>query len=395
MLEKLIQEKVITAVKSAYDVDVEEVVVEHPNLESWGDYATNIGLMLAKTLKQSPLEIAKTLSYELSASPICHTFDGKVVKVFEKIYHAPPGFVNFILSNEWLYLTLHTIQKEAKNYGTCAFGDKKRVLIEYSNPNPNKPLHIGHARNNFLGVAVANILEAVGYDVIKANYVNTWGTHICKAMLMYQKYGNNEEPTKQPDHYVGDFYIMYEQKEQEDPELKEEVAEMFRKLEAGDKETHALWEKIVGWSKEGWERTYADQGVEFDVWFHQHDYKDSGKEVVQLALDKGIAEKDPSGAVIARLEKYDIPDKVLLRSDGTSVYSTQDLQMAMDNVKEYDLDKRIYVVDYRQSDYFSQIFKVLEVFGPEWADKLYHLSYGTIELPEGKMSSRKGLVVRG
>jgi arginyl-tRNA synthetase len=210
---------------------------------------------------------------------------------------------------------------------------------------------------------------------------------------MYKKYGNNAEPNKKPDHFVGDFYAMYEKDVETKPELAQELAQLFQKLESGDTETLDLWKRIVGWTYEGWQTTYANEHIAFDVWMYQSNYKITGKDVVQLALERGVAEKDPTGAVIARLEKYGLPDKVMLRRDGTSVYATQDTQLAKDSYEKYHFDKRIYVVDNRQTDYFKQLFKILELLGFSWYDKLYHLSYGVVSLPEGQMSSRQGLVV--
>lgn len=390
---QVIQDNLKKAVSSLYSVDISNILVEHPKYEDWGDYATNLPMVLANKLNQSPVEIAKSLTYELESYGCVFEMDGVSYNTFERVYFAPPGFINFVLSKKWLYHNLFSINSLGASYGSSEAGQDKKILIEYSQPNPNKPLHIGHARNNFLGSSISNILSFVGYDVTTANYVNNWGTHIVKAMLMYKKHGNGSEPDKQSDHFVGDFYAMYEQEEHNNPSIKEEVAEMFQRLEASDPEVTELWKKIVGWTIDGWKRTYGDQGIEFDTWFYQSDYTNSGKDIVNLALEKGIAEKDESGAIIARLEKYDIPDKVLLRADGTSLYSTQDLQMAKDNIEQLGLDSRVYVVDYRQSDYFRQLFKILEIFGFSWATRLHHLSYGTVELPEGKMSSRKGLVI--
>jgi len=188
--------------------------------------------------------------------------------------------------------------------------------------------------------------------------------------------------------------VMYETEVEKNPALADEAAELLRKWEAGDKETRDLWEKMNNWIYEGWKKTYEDENVHFDIWEYESKNIYSGKEIVQIALDKGLAEKDETGAVIARLERYGIPDKVLLRSDGTSVYSTKDLQLAKDGYEKYKFDQRLYVVDYRQSDYFKQVFKILEILGFDWAKRLHHVSYGTVELPEGKMSSRAGLVVK-
>jgi len=371
--------------KQKWDIDKKDITIEHPTDNKWGDFATNVSMEIAKELKKPPMEIAKELSAEL--------IKDLDKNLFEKIETAQPGFINFTFSTKWLVKEMEILISKKDKYGTSSIGKGKKVLIEFSQPNPNKQLHIGHSRNNFLGSSLSNLYKFVGFNVIKANYMNDWGTHICKAMLMYKKYGDGKEPNKQPDHFVGDFYKMYNEKEDENPQLKKEVAEMFSKLEAGDQETTKLWGKIIGWVKKGWETTYFNENVEFDTWFNQSDYKNSGKEIVQLAVKKGVAEKDETGAVIARLEKYGIPDKVLLRSDGTSIYSTQDLQMAKDNMEKLGLEKRLYVVDSRQNDYFKQIFKILEILGFNWVSGLYHVSYGMVSLPEGNVASRTGVAI--
>jgi arginyl-tRNA synthetase len=393
----MIKENIIGSVKDLYDLELKDVHVEHPDNEKWGDYATNVAMEIAGTVKQTPTEIAKNLCYKLQKMDINFERGGKKYQIFEKIETAPQGFINFKLSSIWLHSVLYDISLQSDNYGASDIGGKKKVVVEYSQPNPNKPMHIGHARNNFLGSSVSNILKFAGYEVVQINYLNDWGTHICKSMLMYKKYGEGKEPDKKTDHFVGDFYTMYEQELEKNPqaekELEKELAEMFRDLERGDPETVKLWKKIVGWAYEGWEKTYRDQNVKFDEWMYQSEYRDLGKEIVKLALEKKIAEKDETGAVIARLQKYDIPDKVLLRSDGTSVYSTQDLQLAKDSFDKFRFDKRLYVVDFRQSDYFKQIFKILDILGFAWAKNLHHVAYGVVKLPEGHMSSRKGLVI--
>ena len=390
-LKILLEENIIAAIKTVHGIELEKVEVFHPENLTHGDYSTNIALILSKKLEQSPLEIAKNLCYEIQSRELSKTTDDSEIQIFQNIEFAKPGFINFVLSNEWLKHLLTYDKEITKYYRENSFS--KNVLIEYSQPNPNKPMHIGHARNNFLGSSLVNIFKHMGYKALGVNYMNDWGTHICKSMLMYKKFHEGEEPTKKPDHYVGDLYISYEREEAKNPEVKEEVTEMFRKLENGDKETLVLWKKVTGWAYKGWEKTYKDQNVDFETWFYQSNYKDSGKDVINKAIEVGIAEKDETGAVIARLEKYGIPDKVLLRADGTSVYATQDIQLAKDGYDKYKFEQRLYVVDYRQGDYFSQIFKVAEILGYAWADKLHHVSYGTVELPEGKMSSRKGLVI--
>lgn len=407
-IKNLIEENIKKAVKNLYNKSLSYVLVEHPENEEFGDYSTNVALVISKDLGKKPMDVAEEIVHELNSfdtafTPNCDSKErenkeenskkDEKYTMFSRIHNVSPGFINIQLSHSWLNNLLFSSVTEKEKYTKENLGDMKTLLVEYSQPNPNKPMHIGHTRNNFLGSSLSSIFRYLGYNVIEANYMNDWGTHICKSMLMYKKYKEGEKPNKKPDHFVGDLYVMYEVEEEKNPAIKEELAEMFRKLESGDEKTLELWKKITTWVYEGWEQTYKDEGIHFDDWLYQHDYKDSGKEIVKTAIEKGIAEKDETGAVIARLEKFGIPDKVLLRSDGTSVYSTQDLQLAKDSYEKFKFDKRLYVVDYRQSDYFKQIFKILEIFGFSWADKLFHVAYGTVELPEGKMSSRKGIIV--
>lgn len=392
-MKKILSENVKKAVKSVIEGAVVEVVIEKPEKDGFGDYSTNVALAVAGKFHRKPMDLANYIANEIRGYDLTFKNDSLTYPILEKIEVAAPGFINFYLSEHYLKFQMLEVVKEGDKYGSIDLGKNRKVIVEYSQPNPNKPMHIGHARNNFLGSSLAEIFKFAGYDVLKVNYLNDWGTHICKSMLMYQKYGENREPDKKPDHFVGDFYIRYEREFEDNPELEKELSALFIKLESGDPETLELWEKIVSWAYEGWEQTYKDENVDFDVWMYQSNYKESGKEVVQKAQDMGVAEKDETGAVIARLEKYGLPDKVLLRKDGTSVYATQDMQLAKDSYEKYQFDKRLYVVDNRQSDYFKQLFKILELLGFEWADKLYHVGYGVVNLPEGGMSSRTGLVV--
>ncbi len=392
-IKKLLAENVKKAVKSVAGIDVESISLERPENADFGDYSTNVAMVMAKANHLDPYELAKKLADEISSYDMVFKYDTLTYPFFSKIQAVKPGFVNFFLSEDFLKFNMLAVENAKEAYGASRIGKDKRIIVEFSQPNPNKPMHIGHARNNFLGSSLSEIFKFAGYDVIRTNYLNDWGTHICKSMLMYQKYGGGRDPGKKSDHFVGDFYIKYEQEVESKPELEKELLALFNKLEAGDPETVKLWEKIVEWAYKGWEQTYREENVEFDVWMYQSNYKETGKEVVRLALEKGVAEKDETGAVIARLEKYGIPDKVLLRKDGTSVYVTQDTELAKDSYEKYKFDKRLYVVDSRQSDYFRQLFKIMELLGFEWADRLYHVGYGVVSLPEGGMSSRKGLVV--
>ena len=391
---QIIKNNVKEAVRSLYSVDLSDVYVEHPENEEFGDFSTNVGMVLSKDLRRNPLEIAKDIAKEVHDSNIEFESDGSKYPIFSKIEAVTPGFINFSLSEYFLKNEMSNVISKRSEYGSSTLGEGKIVIVEYSAPNPNKQMHIGHSRNNFIGSSLAHIFSFVGYNVIKMNYMNDWGTHICKSMLMYKKYGNNLEPNKKSDHFVGDFYRMYEEESEKDPEgLGKELADMFIKLESGDKETLDLWRKITNWAYEGWKTTYENEGASFDVCEYQSKFTKSGREIVERAIKEGIAEKDSTGAVIAKLEKYGIPDKVLLRQDGTSIYITQDMYMAKENYEKYNFNKRFYVVDKRQSDYFKQLFRILELLGFDWAKKLYHVAYGYISLPEGAMSSRVGNVV--
>lgn len=396
IISNIIKEKIKEVVKNIYSIDVENFTVEHPNVESWGDYATNVALVLAKNVKQSPIEIAKKLSYELDNNKLEMSLGNDAsqkVNLLEKVEFVAPGFINFTLSEDWLHYVLTDIMLQAENYGSSDFGGKKTVLVEYSQPNSNKPQHIGHARNNFLGSSLANILEFVGYQVIRSNYVGDIGVHICKSMLMYMKHGDGKQPDKKSDHFVGDYYIMFEREVQANPDLEKEAQELLRKLEGGDKDVKDLWIKMNTWVYDGWAQTYADQKIDFDIWEYESESMHIGKEIAEEAVTKGLAERQADGSIIARLEQYGLPDKILLRADGTTVYSTKDLQLAKNGYEKYKFFKRLYVVDERQGDYFKQIFKILELMEFPWAKDLHHVSYGYVKLPEGNMSSRKGLVV--
>ncbi|OGC49986.1 arginine--tRNA ligase [candidate division WWE3 bacterium RIFCSPHIGHO2_01_FULL_40_23] len=388
-LVKIIRKAVTEAGISCPD----KINLEHPADEKWGDYSTNVAMVIAKDLKQSPLEIANKISYRLQGLVPTLIIKHNEYSLFSVVETVKPGFINFRISEKWLQDNVHNLSKTDYDYRVREIGMDKTILVEYSQPNPNKPQHIGHARNNFLGNSISRILRFLGFKVLETNYINDWGLHICKSMLMYKKYGAGKKPDKKADHFVGDFYIMFETEVEKDPRLLEEAKELFRKLEAGDGETVKIWKKIVNWAYEGWEKTYNDQGIKFDLVQKQSDIVEKGKEIANLALKKGLAEKDETGAIIAKLEKYGIPDKVLLRSDGTSIYSTQDLELAKESFEKYGLYKRLYVVDHRQDDYFRQIFKILEIFDFPWAGNLYHVSYGEVRLPEGAMSSRIGLVI--
>ena len=392
-IKKITEELISNATHKLYGLETLNIEVDVPENESFGDYSTNISFGIAKTLDRIPFQVAVELAQEVLSENPKIEFEGDTYSIFEKIEPHAPGFINFTLSDKFLFHNTLDINLVDNSYGSANFGKGKKIIVEYSQPNTNKPLHIGHARNNFIGSSLSKILSYCGYEVIKTNYVGDIGIHICKSMLMYMKHGGTALPDKKSDHYVGDFYTMYELEHEKNPEIEKEAQELLRRWEAGDKEVKAVWEKMNSWVYEGWKKTYSDQKVEFDVWEYESEKIDVGKEIALLALEKGLAEKDGTGAIIARLEKYGLPDKVLLRSDGTSVYSTKELQLAKESYDKYKFDKRLYVVDVRQADYFKQLFKIIELLGFDWSEKLVHIAYGMVSLPQGKMSSRAGLVV--
>lgn len=387
-------ENIKRSIKNIYDMDVDSIPLEHPDNEKFGDYSTSISLIIAKKLKKIPLDIAEEIVRDLNDQEILFENSFGRYPLFSSITAVAPGFINFKFSDLFLKNQLSEVLTKGDSFGSNKKGEGKMIVIEFSAPNPNKPLHIGHSRNNFLGSSLSEIFLFSGFNVVRMNYMNDWGTHICKSMLMYKKHGEGREPDKKPDHFVGDFYRMYEVEHEKTPEqLDLELADMFKKMESKDKETLDLWKKITGWAYKGWETTYENENVVFDRCEYQSNYTKAGKDIIDLAIKKGVAEKDVSGAVIAKLEEYGLPNKVLLRSDGTPIYITQDIQLAKENYERYNFEKRIYVVDKRQSDYFKQLFKFLELIGYKWAGKLFHLAYGWVSLPEGAMSSRAGTVV--
>lgn len=321
------------------------------------------------------------------------------------------GFLNLSLSDSyWISLLNDTIVNE--QFGVYEKNGKK-LMVEYSSPNTNKPLHLGHIRNNLLGYSVAEILKAYGYDVIKANLVNDRGIHICKSMLAWQKYGNGETPASsglKGDHLVGKYYVVFDkeykkeidalkQEGQTEEEAKKnaplikEAQTMLQQWEAGDKEVIDLWKTMNGWVYAGFEKTYKQLGVDFDKFYYESETYLLGKDIIQEGLEKGVFFKKEDNSVWIDLTDEGLDEKLVLRGDGTSVYITQDLGTAQLKYDEFQMDESIYVVGNEQDYHFKVLFAILKKLGKSWADGLYHLSYGMVDLPSGKMKSREGTVV--
>lgn len=336
---------------------------------------------LAKQMKKSPAEIAKELSQKIKLPK----------ETLIKKVEASGPYLNFYAN--WSAMGQELLEKIDEKYGASEIGRKEKVMIEFSEPNPNKPMHIGHARNTFLGDSLSRIMSAAGYDVVRVNYYNDSGIHVAKTVLGYLKWGGGKIPDKKSDHFVGAFYEKFNAEAAKNPQLEREARELLKKIEAGDKETTALWKKVRGWCIDGFNETYRRLGITFDIVLFESDFEKAGREVVKRATELGIAFKDKDGEIVAKLEPYGMPNCIILRSDGTTLYATKDLAVAAYKFDKYRVKKSIYVVGAEQEQYLAQIFKMLELLGYENARNMHHLRYGLVMLPEGKMSSRKGIVV--
>ena len=394
---------VINGLKVLYGQDVPAAQVQlQKTKKEFEGHLTLVVFPFLRMSKKGPEQTAQEIGEYLKANePSVAAFN--VIK----------GFLNLtIASSAWIEL-LNGIHAD-KEYGIIAATDNSPlVMIEYSSPNTNKPLHLGHVRNNLLGNALANIVMANGNKVVKTNIVNDRGIHICKSMLAWLKYGNGETPEssgKKGDHLVGDYYVAFdkhykaevaelmekgmtkEEAEAASP-LMNEAREMLVKWEAGDSEVRALWAKMNNWVYEGFDETYRKMGVSFDKIYYESNTYLEGKEKVVEGLEKGFFYKKEDGSVWADLTADGLDHKLLLRADGTSVYMTQDIGTAKLRFADYPIDKMIYVVGNEQNYHFQVLSILLDKLGFEWGKSLVHFSYGMVELPEGKMKSREGTVV--
>ena len=358
------------------------ITLETPPDSKLGDYAFPC-FGLAKQLKKSPVEIAKDLALKIKSN--------KYIKEIKSTGPYVNFFVNESILNE---IILNEVLKQKEKYGSSS--NKQKVVIEFPAPNTNKPLHLGHVRNMLIGESLSRILEFNGCKVFRVNLNNDRGVHICKSMLAYKKWGDAKTPEsekKKSDHFVGDFYVLYNRKLKENPGLDKEAQDMLRKWESGDKETLELWKKMNNWAIKGFNETYKIFGIKHDKTYNESQHYDKAKDIVLDNLKKGIFKKDEEENIYAELEKYNLPNKILLRADRTTVYMTQDLMLAQLKYNDFKMDKSIYVVGSEQKLHFKQLFKILELIGFKNYDGCYHLAYGMIALPEGKMKSREGTIV--
>ncbi len=382
--EQLIAAKASEAVKAIYgaDIDAAALQVQPTRKEFEGDY-TLVVFPLLKISRQAP---------DVTGNAI----GGWLLENCAEIaaFNSVKGFLNLSLSGVYWQEQLAAVSSDPEFGRLPSTG--RRIMVEFSSPNTNKPLHLGHVRNNLLGASVSDLLKAAGNEVIKVTLVNDRGVHICKSMYAWQQRFDGATPEstgKKGDHLVGDCYVEYARMEKEDPSVIDKVHEMLVKWEEGDPEVRALWEKMNSWVFDGFDKTYKALGITFDKTYYEHDTYLLGKELVQRGLDMGVFQRDPDGSVWCDLTADGLDRKLLLRSDGTSVYITQDLGTAEKRFEEYHLDSHIYVVGDEQNYHFQVLKLILKKLGFDWADQIYHLSYGMVELPEGKMKSREGTVV--
>lgn len=402
-IDNIIAQAVCEAVKSLYGVDFEpgKITLQATRKEFEGNL-TVVVFPFLKASKKSPEATANEIGEYLAAN--CDA-----VKSFNVI----KGFLNIVVEPAfWCNMLKHIAA--TPDYGfKAATNDSELVMIEYSSPNTNKPLHLGHVRNNLLGYSLSLIMKANGYKVVKTNIVNDRGIHICKSMLAWQKWGNGitpEKAGKKGDHLIGDFYVMFdkhykdevkqlmaagmsEDEAKEKSPLMVEARKMLQRWEAGDEEVRSVWRMMNQWVYDGFNETYRRMGVDFDKIYYESETYLEGKEKVLEGLEKGIMYRKEDGSVWADLTADGLDHKLLLRSDGTSVYMTQDIGTAKLRYQDYPIDKMIYVVGNEQNYHFQVLSLLLDKLGFKWGKDLVHFSYGMVELPEGKMKSREGTVV--
>ncbi len=403
-IESIIAEGVVKAVKELYGADIEpKTVTPSATKKEFEGDLTVVVFPLLKASRKAP---------EATASEIGEWLE-KNLEAVQK-FNVVKGFLNITVNPAFWLGLLHEIAADADFGIRKADDDSDLVMVEYSSPNTNKPLHLGHVRNNLLGYSLSQILKANGHKVVKTNIVNDRGIHICKSMLAWKKWGESATPEsvgKKGDHLIGDFYVAFdkhykaelkqlmeekglsEEEAEKNSPLMAEAREMLRKWEAGDEEVRGLWKMMNGWVYAGFDETYRRLGVDFDKIYYESDTYLEGKDLVLGGIEKGIMYRKEDGSVWADLTGDGLDHKLLLRADGTSVYMTQDIGTAKLRYQDFPIDKMIYVVGNEQNYHFQVLSLLLDKLGFKWGKDLTHFSYGMVELPEGKMKSREGTVV--
>lgn len=400
-MQNSLEQAIKKGFKEIYDVAVDLVEFQATNKDFEGDITVVIFAFL-RYVKGNPVEIGSKLGAYLKEN-VPEVADFNVVK----------GFLNLVISDEFFLNSFNEIYK-TQNFGFVTPNPaEKAVMVEYSSPNTNKPLHLGHIRNNLLGYSVAEIMKASGKKVYKTQIINDRGIHICKSMLAWQRFGNGATPEStglKGDKLVGNYYVAFDKAYKEEiaqliaagkteEEAKKqapillEAQEMLLKWEAGDEAVVSLWKTMNNWVYEGFNKTYQELGVDFDKNYYESTTYLLGKDVVADGLKKGVFYKKEDGSVWIDLTADGLDEKIVLRSDGTAVYMTQDIGTAIERFKDFDLSELVYTVGNEQDYHFKVLFLILKKLGFEWANNLHHLSYGMVDLPSGKMKSREGTVV--
>ena len=401
-LNDILKQHILQAVQELYNVSLENVELQQTKKEFVGD-VTLVVFSLLRHIKGNPVQIGEQIGTYLKEKVGNLVTDFNVIK----------GFLNLVIADTY-YLNFLTEIKDNPQFGLTTPNSKETILVEYSSPNTNKPLHLGHIRNNLLGYSVAEILKAAGHKVYKTQIINDRGIHICKSMVAWQRFGNGETPENtglKGDKLVGNYYVAFDKAYKE--EIQELIAqgkskekaekqapifiaaqEMLRQWEAGAPEVMKLWKQMNGWVYDGFAVTYKNLGVDFDSYYYESNTYLLGKDIVEQGLQKGVFFKKEDGSVWCDLTADGLDEKLVLRADGTSVYITQDMGTASQRVKDYpDVKGMVYTVGNEQDYHFKVLFLILKKLGYDWASHLYHLSYGMVDLPSGKMKSREGTVV--
>ena len=401
-LNDILKQHILQAVQELYNVSLENVELQQTKKEFVGD-VTLVVFSLLRHIKGNPVQIGEQIGTYLKEKVGNLVTDFNVIK----------GFLNLVIADTY-YLNFLTEIKDNLLFGLATPNSKEAILVEYSSPNTNKPLHLGHIRNNLLGYSVAEILKAAGHKVYKTQIINDRGIHICKSMVAWQRFGNGETPENtglKGDKLVGNYYVAFDKAYKE--EIQELIAqgkskeeaekqapifvaaqEMLRQWEAGDPEVMKLWKQMNGWVYDGFAVTYKNLGVDFNSYYYESNTYLLGKDIVEQGLQKGVFFKKEDGSVWCDLTADGLDEKLVLRADGTSVYITQDMGTAIQRVKDYpDVKGMVYTVGNEQDYHFKVLFLILKKLGYDWASHLYHLSYGMVDLPSGKMKSREGTVV--
>lgn len=401
-LSQLLENQIQNAIKEIFEINVDRIEFQMTRKDFEGDITVVI-FPLVRIIKGNPIEIGTRIGNYLIENT------KEVIR-----FNVVSGFLNIVIADDY-YLNYFNQMNKDINFGFVPIDkNQKAVMVEYSSPNTNKPLHLGHIRNNLLGYSVAEIIKASGKKVYKTQIINDRGIHICKSMLAWKKFGNGQTPENsglKGDKLVGNFYVKFDQeyklqiselitqgKTEEEAKKQApiilEAQQMLLDWEAGKPDVVSLWKEMNQWVYDGFAVTYKNLGVDFDSFYYESQTYLLGKEVVQLGLEKGIFEKDPDGSVWIDLTDDGLDRKIVLRSDGTAVYMTQDIGTAIQRVKDNpDVSGMVYTVGNEQDYHFKVLFLILKKLGFDWAENLYHLSYGMVELPSGKMKSREGTVV--